>query len=285
MAREVVFSSTIGANHVRQNLPNQDALKTQVKDPFVMMALADGHGSEGCFRSHLGAQMAVDAAIDVLATTDLSLLDDYPEEKLTAWTKQWAEKTLMLWVKNVLDHLKEHPFEPDEVGNLTYKHRRTLGKNALYAYGSTLMAALVTKAFLLGYNIGDGDWLVYQGDQVTNYHYKDDSTLGNATYSLCVAGSLQKAAYVVRSMVEKPDLIFLATDGYHNSFRTTEGFYQVGKDVLALYRRDGIGVIAENLEAWTRDTSDQGSGDDVSVVMVFCVDEVKGGNDESSIDR
>ena len=60
----------------------------------------------------------------------------------------------------------------------------------------------------------------------------------------------------------------LSTDGYANCFGTDEGFFRVGADLLAYLRADGIGYVGENLGEWLRESSRDGSGDDITVGLV-----------------
>ena len=60
----VAGASVRGALHVRDGLPNQDALLTWVSDdpaaPVAIVTVADGHGGARHFRSAIGARLAVE---------------------------------------------------------------------------------------------------------------------------------------------------------------------------------------------------------------------------------
>src|SRR5262245_11773933 len=54
-----VTASVRGSSHVRQSLPNQDAVVVETsKRGGLAVAVSDGHGSRDSFRSDVGAQLA-----------------------------------------------------------------------------------------------------------------------------------------------------------------------------------------------------------------------------------
>ena len=62
-----------------------------------------------------------------------------------------------------------------------------------------------------------------------------------------------------------PALVLAATDGYANSFADDAGFLQVGSDLLAMIRADGLELVSGELARWLSEVSELGSGDDVTV--------------------
>ena len=59
----------------------------------------------------------------------------------------------------------------------------------------------------------------------------------------------------------------LATDGYANSFADNSAFEQVAKDIYGALQQDGSTAVADLLPDWLKQTSEAGSGDDISVVI------------------
>ena len=66
-----------------------------------------------------------------------------------------------------------------------------------------------------------------------------------------------------------PALILAATDGYANSFRDEAGFQQVARDLWAMLRDEGVEAVQSNLKDWLNEASQQGSGDDITVGIVY----------------
>ncbi len=58
-----------GMSHVQSDLKNQDAIRYLVsrEAATVVLAVADGHGSDLCFRSDVGSRLAVETAVEVLS--------------------------------------------------------------------------------------------------------------------------------------------------------------------------------------------------------------------------
>ena len=61
----------------------------------------------------------------------------------------------------------------------------------------------------------------------------------------------------------------VATDGYANSFGEDRDFLKVGSDLLSMIREDGPDPIEQELEGWLAETSRDGSGDDITLGLVF----------------
>src|SRR5262245_28649844 len=60
-----IRGSVRGASHFRGGLANQDAVDVSVAAGGALpaiLAVSDGHGSNKCFRSHVGSQFAVEIA-------------------------------------------------------------------------------------------------------------------------------------------------------------------------------------------------------------------------------
>lgn len=282
---QTVGASIRGASHVKHNLPNQDAYRLIKRDAEIVFAVSDGHGSKRCFRSHLGAQFAADSLAEViehyLPELRQALTDWVPENEEALKSgivalgqppleilRRIAESTLKRWVQKVLNHLKQVPFQAEEVDALDYGGRRALGGNALLAYGATLMGGLVLDRHFIGINLGDGDLLVYTTKTVDHYKHSDGDMVADYTYSLCTSGSLAYWQYVIRSL-EGVEAVLAATDGYRNSYRSLKGFEQVGTDLIKLSIKKGLSVIEAGWPGWLEETTRLGSGDDITAVLIL----------------
>lgn len=290
---EVIGATVTGASHLRQNLPNQDALLLMPvsKDkafrkrntPLVnWMCAADGHGSKRCFRSHIGSRLAVEAlsesvtanAPEVLkgldqiqnsiATAPITTVGQAPIPEL----RTAAEQALKVWVQKVLTHLRENPFKIEEVDGLDDKSRRALGSNALLAYGATLVGVFLLGDYYIGFNLGDGDLCMYSQEGVFNFKYSDENTIADHTYSLCTSGALAYWQYVAGS-IHTVDALMIATDGYRNSYKTAAGFEQVGRDLMAIHRHSGVSAIEKDWNQWLVETTQYGSGDDITAAIAL----------------
>lgn len=261
----ILGKSIRGAAHLRNGLPNQDSLRIRATAPWVL-ALADGHGSERCFRSDRGARYAAELALELGGTFDAtlspSILKDWVENDL-------PRQIVQRWCEKVDSHIAAKPFSKAQKKLL--KLAETHPERARLAYGTTLLLVVVTQDFIFYLQLGDGDILtVSSAGEVSRALPKDGRLLGNETTSLCMAQAWREMRTVFQVLAhEPPALILAATDGYANSFRDEASFQRVGSDLLHLIRQDGLAVVEHNLEAWLNESSQIGSGDDISLGLLY----------------
>jgi hypothetical protein len=99
---------------------------------------------------------------------------------------------------------------------------------------------------------------------------EDERLCGNQTTSLCDRESWREFRVVFHALAETaPALVLVATDGYANSFRDDAGFLQVGTDLLLILRTDGLEAVKKDLESWLTETSQEGSGDDITLGVLY----------------
>jgi serine/threonine protein phosphatase PrpC len=258
-----VFGRTVrGASHRRRQTPNQDALAwTNTPSGQLALAVADGHGSSACFRSRTGSELAVKTALELIA--DFSAHLDFSRQYLDDVEVELKDQLVTRWRDAVADDLSRNPFSAEELAEA----KRT----PWTPYGSTLLAALAGESQLFLLQIGDGDILLVSSDgRVTRPWPRDTRLLGVETTSLCT----EDAASNIRLRVEplqpdSPRLVVLCTDGYSNSFRAESGFLKVGADLLEILDEDGFESIERDLEGWLEEASSLGSGDDVTLGLLF----------------
>jgi serine/threonine protein phosphatase PrpC len=279
----VIGKSVRGASHVRSGLPNQDAIRWLPEsgtDSPLILAVSDGHGSNKCFRSDVGADFAVRTATTLLK----QLLEGQPDLTNLSAIKRTAEERLPQglvreWREAVDKHLAENPFTEEEWQRLTEKDgpavRQTVESNPALAYGATLLTALITDDFVLYLQLGDGEILtVSETREVSRPMPKDERLMANETTSLCGPNAWRDFRIEFQAVsASPPALILLSTDGYPNSFRDEDGFLKVGADFLDMIRTDGLEKVNSSLESWLAEASQSGSGDDVTVGIVKRLEE------------
>jgi serine/threonine protein phosphatase PrpC len=258
--------SVRGASHIRSGAPNQDAIawaKRSNGSEGVLLAVADGHGSAKCFRSDCGSRMAVEAALAVLDPTEPIAVENTPAELVRRWRNM------------VRNHLCENPIGTNELQELERKlgkaARRAVESDPVLAYGSTVLAAAVSETTGLYIQLGDGDILTVSSEgEVARLWPRDETLLGDETTSLATRNAANAVrVYTTNTTELLPELVLLSTDGYANSFRKDEGFLAVGPDLLEMIRSEGIDAISGQLEPWLREASEQGSGDDVTLGILW----------------
>lgn len=279
----VIGKSIRGASHERTGRPNQDAicwLPESGIGPPLILAISDGHGSAQHFRSDLGAQFAVATAMTELQP----FLDGQPELSNLSAVKHLAEeqvprRLVWVWREAVTAHVAEHPFTEEEWTRLIEEKgppaRQAVEANPALAYGATLLITLVTEAFILHLQLGDGDILtVSERGEVTRPLPVDERLIANETTSLCSPNAWRDFRVGFQVFTQHPHaLILLSTDGYANSFADEVGFLKVGSDLLEMIRSQGLDQANVNLERWLTEASQEGSGDDISLGIIRRVEE------------
>ncbi len=245
--------------------------------PPIILAVADGHGSPLYIRSGRGARTAVHAAITLLRRFATSHAD---QPTLSAIKRVAADRLprdlVMTWGEAVAADLAAEPLSRRELDALA-RHvspaaLARLNANPQLAYGSTLLAALITDTYLLTFQLGDGDILLVAEDGAAApiTLAADPLLFANETTSLCSPKAWRHArTYLQPAPAASPPLLILATDGYANSFADRAGFLQAGSDLLAALRADGLPALGRQLPAWLRDTSAAGSGDDITLALAY----------------
>jgi serine/threonine protein phosphatase PrpC len=275
---QIAGRSVRGASHERSGLPNQDAihwLPESGSGAAAVLAVADGHGSARYTRSHIGARLAVETSTRVI----FDFLDSQSQIANASLTKRTAEEWLpkalaRTWLAAVSEHLEAHPLaetDLDAVARKDFAAKPMSAASQSLVYGATIIAAAVTQTFVLYLQLGDGEILtVSRQGEVSQPLPKDYRLFANETTSLCSDDAWRDFRVSFRSNSDEPPaLILLATDGYPNSFRHESGFLKVGSDILATIREEGLDKVKDSLEQWLRDSTQAGSGDDVTLGLLY----------------
>lgn len=264
------FQSITGKTHKKIEMPNQDAVLSEILDEdFLVSAIADGHGSKKCTRSHIGAQYAVEAAIETAKLVKDDIFKDGTIHTKSIG-KYYTKKVIALWRQKVDVHLSETPLNISGLEDLTTKEKKSIKKNPYVSYGSTLIIVMLIKDYIVCYQLGDGDILfASKSNKVSKPIKKDSRHIANDTTSLCLMKPEKEfKVKVFRDVNHVLQMILLSTDGYSNSFSSETGFLKVGSDLVEMISEDGFSVVEENLKEWIEETSNQGSGDDTSVSII-----------------
>ncbi len=270
--------SVQGASHIRAGLGNQDAIDWEPKNSRglpILLAVADGHGSARYFRSATGAVLAVQTALGLLRQFGESLRGK-PATVIKRAAESLPRALVDEWVKRVEQHQDQQPFSQDELATLEARANAAsveeVQKRPVLAYGATLVAVYADQASLVYVQLGDGDIVtVSQSGDVSRPLPQDHRLIANETTSLCSPEAWRDVRTAFQPATEEPPaLILLSTDGYANSFRTDEGFLQVGRDIqqmLKQYRGDE--TVRREMRGWLNEASKAGSGDDVTLGLLW----------------
>jgi len=273
---KALSASVRGASHELGGFGNQDAVRLKNpsdSDDVLLLAVADGHGSARSFRSERGSAMAAECALRELRRFVRRLRPDAPLSQVRRRARTlWPKALLAAWKAAVRADLVVHPFTlmdfaafPDSPP--VAKPGEELPITAYLAYGATLITVAITHRYILYSQLGDGDILTVQADgNVSRPWPRRHEFMANQTVSLCSHHAFDEFQIRVDPLRgPMPALIMLSTDGYANCFGDDEGFYKVGSDFLHYLRAEGTDFVGQKLEEWLRQSSHDGSGDDITV--------------------
>jgi len=269
-------ASVQGASHEHRGQGNQDAVRLNNPsglDDTVILAIADGHGSARSFRSARGSAMAAECALHELRRFIRQLGPDAPLSRVRYQAKnRWPKAVITAWKSAVRADLAAHPFTQMEFAAFpepppVVKPGKELPITAYLAYGATLITVAITRHFILYSQLGDGDILTVQPNGVVSRPLpKRHEFQANQTVSLCSHHAWNEFQIRVDALRgPTPALIMLSTDGYANCFGRDEDFFKVGGDFLTYLRHEGSAFVQGKLESWLRQSSHDGSGDDITV--------------------
>lgn len=270
MKRYLYGISVRGASHIRKGTECQDSCRVEsLSDSAVVIAAADGHGSESCPFSSVGAKIAA----EVFCSSMKEILDSFEGSSYMLRSYLSREGNMKIpesieteWKRRVmLDHIRsgrdpQIPEPDDAAANSVYK-----------LYGTTLLGLLITTDFVFAFQIGDGDIVLVSRNGV-QYAVESEKILGVETYSLSSAGAWKKSAVSVFPSPtddELPYMYMMSTDGMANSHRSQMDFEKTCMAYYELAVQYGFGEVSSNLKEWLSETSRLGCGDDITLVMAY----------------
>lgn len=270
MIRSVFGESVQGASHIRSGKECQDSLKKVEKDEnTVILAVADGHGSDSCPYSKTGSYVAVNVFCKILGDY-LATYEGQPELLLTFLKREGDTKVAQAidgeWKRRIL---KIHANCKREV---VLDADLNKDKGAIYKmYGSTLLGLVITKDFLFAFQLGDGDIVKVSEAGVQNV-IEAERILGTETYSLSKDQSWKNAITFVKKEDEvegRSVMYMLSSDGLANSFKNDDEFKKTCNDYYVLLNEHGAKAVSDHLKTWLAETSELGCGDDITALFVY----------------
>lgn len=267
MSFSTIGKSVKGSNHKLSNSACQDSCRihTYCNNELVIAAVADGHGSSKCKNSKTGAEKAVNAFFDVFEDCVSQFNNDY--DGFHKYINENKSDVIPKLVCNLWNSKIEN-FHKDKYSNELFDR---------ILYGTTLIGLIVCPIFYFAFQIGDGDLLKVGNDGITSSAIEPKKILGTETYSLSLAEAWKHSRTELKyfqSSAEIPALFQISTDGMSNSYVSEEAFLQCGKDYLTLLQEHGVVLVEKNLKAWLTETTINGCGDDIALVLVINEDAI-----------
>ena len=259
---------TRGSSHILTDKPCQDCAASHYTKDYAIGIVADGHGSERYFRSERGARYAVEVTMAILEEllTSTRNMRQLPKGD---WQKQIAASIISRWNDRIEQDRAEEAFTDEELGALTDSDRQEIEAGRWqFAYGTTLIAAVLTRDCLFGLQIGDGKCVaVDAAGQMQQPIPWDELCFLNRTTSLCDndAISLFRFAYMTRDL---PVAVFVASDGVDDTYTTDERLYTFYQTLWKMLWDNPDKAVAD-LQDFLPKMSEQGSHDDISIAGVI----------------
>jgi len=305
--------TVIGSSHIKTGLVCQDASNWHQDTNISIAVVADGHGDNNCFRSDLGAKFAVAAATEgikqFVKDTESFFKPAGNNKKITPieFEKLIREKlikqTVAAWNKSVMENHKGNPFSEQELEGVKQKYldKFEKGESINKAYGTSLIAAVITPWYWFAYHIGDGRFSVLypdgSGEQPVIF---DEKCFLNVTTSICDDDVLEReqkdpktgktVPAGVRSFLSfhavrpPPIAFFLCTDGIDDNY-PVEGnekhLYRLYRTIAITFAEDGYDSTSgkDGISGQLKDLANQfatrGKGDDTSIAGIVNIKELK----------
>lgn len=231
-----------------------------------MCLVSDGHGDKRCYKSDLGAWLAIEVARwalnDFVAHTQLP--DNCQQQEIEARMKQLFSAIVVEWQRGIAYDLGIEAAE--------------LTREQLHVYGCTLMGYLQTNNYWFAFQIGDGKLLVRQsvcrktekvGEPLWSQPVPwDDECISNITTSMCSSHTVERFRYHF-SQGDKPSAVFAGSDGLDDTFGDGAGLERFYSHVLDSIVTDGLKTVVRQMPRVLKHYSEVGSHDDMSVAMVL----------------
>lgn len=273
--------SVTGHLHHIKDLPCQDS-SFSYQDEFCHIAIvADGHGDPACCRSDIGSKLIVDITATQLKSFAYSLTEENTPQILQDLLRPKSQKKILRtltdsiiakWYQEIESHLSQHSLTEKELqqsGNYTALYAE--GKRLPHIFGTTLIAALWLKDFLILIQQGDGQCnLFLENNTLSQPIPTDPRCHENVTTSLCDTDVPSAIRTHVIHLKETPvTACLLGTDGVEDSYPDLTGNFIFYKELLLQFSKDNFQNPDPYLSDYLPLFSENGSGDDISVAGIL----------------
>ena len=312
MSKVYTFNkTTIGHLHVMRGIPCEDNSLSYSDEngQYHIAIVADGHGSEECFRSSIGSKVACEVSLACLKEFANSIVvskiaeerfyqDVFTNSRYRQMTvRRLTDSIIAGWHDSVCNYHELNPITEGEWAKLNEKYGpdkvQKIADNVEHIYGTTLMAALALPECLLLIHQGDGRIDVFYGDGSVDQPVPWDARCEDTTTtSMCDSDVTSSIRHKVINLRDTPVVAcYLGCDGIEDAYRDSHGdlggthcfmggvhtFYKyltckmldTSKDDFELYLDSFLPEFSVN-GIFTR----SGSGDDVSVAGIVDLESI-----------
>lgn len=265
--------SVQGASHIKKNKECQDASRSYYDDEIAIAVVCDGHGGNDYVRSAVGSSVAAAIAErnikDFVSSVDKDELKRHSDQLLA----KLEGSIIGNWNEEIYQHYEQNPFTEEEIAVLSSKAQKKYlqEKRIESAYGTTLIAVVVTPDYWFGIHIGDGKCVAISPDgRFLQPIPWDDKCFLNATTSICDTRALENFRHFYSEKL--PVAVFVGSDGIDDCFKNDQQLNNLYKTVLYSFTTSEFDSAVSDLHDYLPRLSAKGSGDDVSVAAVLDMD-------------
>lgn len=285
---KLLFANTIGASHIRRNMPCQDFGLVKEIDDYKVFAVSDGHGDPSCFRSDRGSRFICETIIEVLPNFIESITKEnntyllYDLDKKTL--KQLSTSIIGNWLCKIEEDTMMDPITSETISSFETKTNKYIGTKiaedykhnvrAERAYGCTIIAGILTNDFLFLVHHGDGRCIVVDedGDVIQPVPW-DDRCVGSLTTSCCDRDAIDSIRYSIIDLKKHKILAcFLSSDGVEDSFACTDAMYSYFLENILYALNNGVEKLSTHLSDTLPELSELGSSDDITIAGILDVE-------------
>ena len=290
----LVETCIIGARHIQDGTVCQDAIKTHCcEDGLIVVAVADGHGDKKHALSHIGSQLAVSITVKLMEDALRDVVQEsyknthHIQEELQF---QLPKRIHYEWKQLVRNEIAKSNIQEENIENENWDEQVIL-------YGTTILGMGFFQGYMLCFQLGDGDIFLLTSskdddrdtdvDASLQQLYSDqeiqqgkvqfllgkDDLYGSLTYSLCQPNN-QNMAQVYFARHPNPCMVSLSSDGLRDCVGgSDEDFERVMRWIYQ--KLESEPHFASQLPLWLSKVSQQGNGDDISLIVVNINHEIK----------
>lgn len=270
--------SVQGASHIKRGKECQDVSASCDSEGYSIAIVCDGHGGDDYVRSAIGAGLACIAA-------ESSIRDFMSKVDKEAFQKSAKQREELLgrlegsiintWNKAVQEHYSTTPFTDSEIAVLSdrAKCKYLQDQQIESAYGTTLIAAVLTPDFWFGIHIGDGKCVAVDSAGTFSQPIPwDEKCFLNATTSICDKDAIGNFRYFYSD--DLPAAVFVGSDGIDDCFCNDEQLHSLYRTVLYSFSSSEFDTAVAELKDYLPRLSAKGSGDDMSVAAILDMDKI-----------
>ncbi len=263
-----------GSSHKKKNKECQDASKSCYDEHYGIAVVCDGHGGDDYIRSAIGSEKASQVAIESIRSFISEVNQDNLKNHFDEVLNRLESSIISEWRQQVNEHWDSNPITELEMSVLSDKAKKRYLENHKIesAYGTTLIAVVLTSNYWFCFQIGDGKcvWI----DKESNFKQLplDKRCFLNATTSLCDSDALEHFQTYYSGQL--PAAVFIGSDGVDDCFKNDSQLYNFYKTVCYSFgtNKNDIDLATNELKDFLPRLSQKGSGDDISIAAVLNMD-------------